>query len=85
MEYYRKGIAFLRDKFGVYDPPDGFSFPNFVPNKPRGMHWTTYYKYMKKLKRYQEKYAKQLLADMFKLFSSFGISEDDLRTSERVF
>ena len=78
MEYYRKGVAFLRDKFGVYDPPDGFSFPNFIPNKPKFMHWTTYDKHMRRLKRYQEKYAEQLAADMLKLFSSFGISEDDL-------
>ena len=41
---------------------------DYVPDKPKGMHWKTYYKWLDELEKAQEEYDTQIMSR----FYSFG-------------
>lgn len=71
-DYYR-GMDYAEKHFPPcpFGRPDGFSFPYYDPDKPRGMHWSTYRKYLVRFRRYQLRYAERLAADVAKLTRGF--------------
>ena len=52
-------------------PVDGFSFVDFIPDRPRYMRRTTYHKHLKKFLQYRERYTKRLLEDMARIVGQF--------------
>ena len=65
--YFHKGMDYasrnlLPPRFQV----DGIDFLDYTPQRPRGMHDTTYIKHMIRFRRYQNKYAEQFAADLAK-------------------
>lgn len=64
MYYFKAGLK-LAERYGV-DTSDvsGFDFPGWAPPKPRGMHQSTYDRFLVRLSRYQILYGKQLARDI---------------------
>lgn len=52
-------------------PVDGFSFVDFIPDRPRYMRRTTYHKHLKKFMQYRERYTNRLLEDMARIVGQF--------------
>lgn len=67
-KYYRQGIEYAQ-RYLEPPPPglDGFSFSNWIPGKPRGMHRTTYRRHLRRFLRYQRKYKEHQLEAMMKI------------------
>lgn len=72
LDYY-KGMDYAEKHFGLcrFGRPDGFSFPYYEPDKPKGMHWSTYRRRLIRFRRYQLRYAEQLTADLARLAKGF--------------
>lgn len=68
MRYYRKGME-LVNKHLIYSgpAPDGFEFPYFIPDRPKGMHQSTYRRYLLRFLRYREKHTSRLIRDIGRL------------------
>ena len=65
MLYYQKGVDYAKKYFEL--PPwgvDGFSFMDYLPERPRGMHKATYQRRLKRFLKYQEKYIMLTLREM---------------------
>ena len=64
MYYFKAGLK-LAERYSV-DTSDvsGFDFPGWAPPKPRGMHQSTYDRFLVRLSRYQILYGKQLARDI---------------------
>lgn len=56
MFYYIKGMSFV-EKHLVPAQVDGFSFTDWVPDRPRYQHETTYRRNLRRLAKYQEQHA----------------------------
>lgn len=64
--YARDGLKLARERLG-WEPAFDFYpaiFPYVTPDKPKGMHWATYDRYLAKYKKYQEKYRRDSLREM---------------------
>ena len=73
MYYYDKGVA-LAEKHPDTWPrvrPDGFSFCNWVPDRPRYMHETTYRRYLARFLRYRRQHEARQMEDMARLLRIF--------------
>ncbi len=59
MYYYDKGVALVEKHLDTWPRfrPDGFSFCDWVPDRPRYMHQTTYRRYLARFLRYRKKHA----------------------------
>ena len=70
-DFYR-GMEYAK-KFLTLPPwsVDGFSFVDFIPDRPRYMRRTTYHKHLKKFLQYRERYTKRLLEDMARIVGQF--------------
>ena len=68
MDGYDQGLALVETHL---EPPpcriDGFSFCDWVPDRPRYMHQTTYKRYLRRFLRYREQYAARTAADLQRL------------------
>lgn len=69
MYYYDKGMALVEKHLDRWPlvRPDGFSFCDWVPDRPRYMHQTTYRRYLARFLRYRRKHADREMADMLRL------------------
>ena len=72
MTDFRRGMEYA-EKFLTLPPwpVDGFSFVDFIPDRPRYMRRTTYHKHLKKFLQYRERYTKRLLEDMARIVGQF--------------
>ena len=72
MTDFYKGMEYA-EKFLTVPPwpVDGFSFLDFIPDRPRYMRRTTYHKHLKKFLQYRERYTKRLLEDMARIVGQF--------------
>lgn len=71
--YARDGLKLVQEKLG-WDPPFDFYhaiFPYVTPDKPKGMHWATYNRYLARYKRYQEKYQQDSMREMLAILRPF--------------
>lgn len=68
MRYYRKGMELVDKHLTRSGPvPDGFEFPHFIPDRPKGMHQSTYRRYLLRFLRYREKHTSRLIRDIGRL------------------
>ena len=69
MRDYRRGMAFAENKLSVNPAfrPDGFDFCEYVPGKPKGMHGTTYRRYLSRFLKYRERHTARTMADLKRL------------------
>lgn len=76
MTYYHKGMEYAKEHLSL--PPadlDGFSFCAWIPDRPRGMHQTTYRKHLKRFLRYQQRHEARTLADLMRIIGPKGRAE----------
>jgi len=72
MYYYYKGVTLVeKHLWPLTVRPDGFRFCNWVPDRPRYMHRTTYRRYLAWFLRYRKKHADRQMADMLRLLKGF--------------
>lgn len=73
MYYYDKGVALVEKHLDTWPRvrPDGFSFCDWVPERPRYMHKTTYRRYLRRFAKYQHHHQKRQLEDMARLLKLF--------------
>lgn len=73
MYYYDKGMALVEKHLDCWPQmrPDGFSFCDWVPDRPRYMHQTTYRRYLARFLRYREKHSDRQMADMLRILRIF--------------
>ncbi len=74
MYYYRKGMALVEKRFAHWPlvRPDGFTFCNWMPDRPRYMHQTTYRRYLAQFLRYREKHSIRQIEDMQQILRIYG-------------
>ena len=73
---YHKGMDYVQKHLAP--PPysiDGFSFCGWIPDRPRGMHRTTYRKHLKRFLRYRQRHEARTLADLMRIIGSAGRAE----------
>lgn len=69
---YRKGMALVEKHLTL--PPfliDGFSFVHYLPEKPKGMHKSTYHRHLARFFKYQKKHSDRLLLDVSRIAGMF--------------
>ncbi len=73
MFFYHKGCALVEKHLDTWPRlrPDGFSFCAWIPERPKGMHQTTYGRYLRRFARYQDKYNRRQMEDMARLLRLF--------------
>lgn len=66
MDYYRRGLRFAENKLKVNPAftPDGISFCEYVPERPKGMHESTYRRRMAQFMKYRDRHTAQMLKDL---------------------
>lgn len=69
MRDYRKGVEYAKTRLRDFDvvDMDGFSFPAYIPDHPKGMHNSTYKRRLVRFFRYRERYTARLLADLARI------------------
>lgn len=68
MRHYRKGMELVNKHLTYSGPaPDGFEFPYFIPERPKGMRQSTYRRYLLRFLRYREKHTSRLIRDIGRL------------------
>lgn len=69
MYYFRKGMDLAEKHLDCWPQfrPDGFSFCDWVPDRPRYMHETTYRRYLARFLRYRKKHTDRQMGDMLKI------------------
>ena len=75
MTYYHKSMEYAKKHLSL--PPadlDVFSFCAWIPDRPRGMHQTTYRKHLKRFLRYQRRHEARTLADLMRLIGKVEIN-----------
>lgn len=65
MYYYYKGMEFAELHFEwPHECPDGFTFCDWVPDRPRYMHESTYRRYLARFLRYRRQHEARQLEDL---------------------
>lgn len=69
MYFYHKGCDLVDKHLDAWPRfrPDGFSFCDWVPDRPRYMHQTTYRRYLRRFSKYQEQHQIREMADMMRI------------------
>lgn len=69
MYYYDKGVALVEKRLDTWPRvrPDGFTFCDWVPERPRYMHQTTYRRYLARFLRYRRQHEARQLEDLRRL------------------
>ena len=73
MYYYHKGMALVDKHLDTWPKvrPDGFSFCDWMPDRSRYMHQTTYRRYLARFLRYRKKHADRQMTDMLRILKMF--------------
>lgn len=69
VNHVRKGLK-LADNRLHWTPPFPVApvdFPHLTPDKPRGMHWSTYKRHLDRFRQYQAKYERDNLREMLSI------------------
>ena len=73
LRYVRKGKKLAEERLGwLPQPMSPIDFAGFVPQKPKGMHWSTYFKHRRRLDRYQEQYVEDAMREMMQVYGKLG-------------
>ena len=70
-------MSFAEEKLALSPDlrPDGFDFCEYVPEKPPGMHSSTYRRYLSKFLEYRRKHTERTMSDLRRLVGPAGWSE----------
>lgn len=73
MYYYDKGVSLVEKHLYTWPRvrPDGFSFCQWIPERPRYMHQTTYRRYLRRFAKYQQHHQERQMEDMLKILGMF--------------
>lgn len=85
MYYYHKGVSLVEKHLDTWPRvrPDGFTFCDWVPDRPRYMHQTKYRRYLARFLRYRRQHEARQLADLRKLIG-FTLGAGALREIDRL-
>ena len=74
MYFYDKGMDFVEKHLDRWPRVrlDGFSFCDWVPDRPRYMHQTTYRRYMRRFLRYRKKHTDRQIEDIQRILRMGG-------------
>lgn len=77
MYYYGKGMALVEKHFDTWPRirPDGFAFCDWIPDRPRYMHRSTYLKYLRRFLKYRRQHEERTLSDLRRIVGPVGWSE----------
>lgn len=66
INHVRDGLKLARERLGWVPPFEicPAEFPYVTPDRPKGMHETTYHRYLARYMRYQEKYRQESVLEM---------------------
>lgn len=69
MYYYDKGVALVEKRLDTWPRvrPDGFTFCEWVPDRPRYMHKITYNRYLCRFMRYRDRHEQRQLEELRRL------------------
>ncbi len=67
MYYYNKGMTLVDKRLDARLRPDGFSFCDWIPDRPRYMHKTTYQRYLRRFLRYQKLHTERQMEDIARI------------------
>lgn len=68
MYYFEKGVDFAKRHL-VPEQVDGFSFTDWIPDRPRYQHETTYRRNLRRLAKYQERHTDQQMQSLMRILS----------------
>ena len=73
MFFYNKGMELASRHLHLdrRHQPDAFIFSEWEPDRPRGMHFTTFTKYRQRLQKYQTQHAERELLELAKILQIF--------------
>ncbi|WP_026493078.1 hypothetical protein [Butyrivibrio sp. XPD2002] len=64
IEYFDCGMKFAKEKLNwTYEDAIPWDFPSYIPDRPKYMHKSTYERYMKKFRWYQDRYHDEFIAE----------------------
>lgn len=71
--YYNKGVALVDKHLDTWPRvrPDGFTFGDWIPERPRYVHQSTYRRYLRRLAKYQDQHQRRQMEDMAKILKIF--------------
>lgn len=74
MFYYGKGMDLVDKRLYTWPRvrPDGFTFCDWIPDRPRYMHQSTYRRYLRRFLRYQKKHNDRQIEDMRRILGIMG-------------
>ena len=73
---YHKGMDYVRKRLAPpLHPIDGFSFCDWIPDRPRYMHRATYRKHLSRFLRYRQRHEARTLADLLRIIGPKGRAE----------
>ena len=74
MYFYHKGVELVEKHLDTWPTvrPDGFAFCDWVPDRPRYMHQTTYRRYLARFLRYRTKHADRQIEDIQRILRIYG-------------
>ena len=76
MTDYHKSMDYARKNLSVPPfPIDGFAFCDWIPEKPRYIHDTTYRKHLRRFLQYQRRHEARTLADLMRIIGPAGRAE----------
>lgn len=73
INHVRDGLKLARERLGWVPPFEicPAEFPYVTPDRPKGMHETTYHRYLARYRRYQEKYQRESMREMLAILRPF--------------
>ena len=74
MFYYDKGMDFVEKHLDRWPRvrPDGFTFCDWIPDRPRYQHQSTYWRYLRRFLRYRQKHSDRQIEDLKRLLRICG-------------
>lgn len=78
MFYYDKGMDFVKKHLDRWPcvRPDGFSFCDWIPDRPRYQHQSTYRRYLRRFLWYRQKHSDRQIEDLKRLLRICGKGVD---------
>ena len=76
MVYYEKGMEYAKEHLTTpVCSVDGFTFCDWIPERPRYMHRETYRKRLRRFSKYQKRHEARMMSDVLRLIGPAGRAE----------
>ena len=74
--YYEKGMEYAKEHLTTpVCSVDGFTFCDWIPERPRYMHRETYRKRLRRFSKYQKRHEARMMSDVLRLIGPAGRAE----------